>query len=259
MFQAKGCFENIKPTKNIIENSIDNSKIDEPDDHNNDNNDSDDVIQGPPDLNNDIVNSPRESNSNEKKNNNSSNNNSKIIETKESIISYDGNKTYFIDSHINALDNDAAKLLEFKKINKTELNNLNDVSKLKKTIGKNYYALCIANDLSLSKKKRNILATLQTLRNLLLRDKQKEIGFSKNETINSFDWSDILNFINEVYSDTPIKILICTGKLTYVNLDKRDDILNEYHKSPIGGHRGVSKTYARIKNEYHWEGLKDDI
>ncbi|CAB0031506.1 unnamed protein product [Trichogramma brassicae] len=27
----------------------------------------------------------------------------------------------------------------------------------------------------------------------------------------------------------------------------------------IGGHRGVSKTYNRIKRQYHWENLKNDV
>ena len=31
------------------------------------------------------------------------------------------------------------------------------------------------------------------------------------------------------------------------------------NKSPIGGHRGVSKTYNRIKPNFHWENLKENI
>jgi len=31
------------------------------------------------------------------------------------------------------------------------------------------------------------------------------------------------------------------------------------HCSPAGGHRGVTKTYHRIKNNYYWENLKPDV
>ena len=31
------------------------------------------------------------------------------------------------------------------------------------------------------------------------------------------------------------------------------------HKSPIEGHRGVPKTYNRIRAQFHWENLKEDI
>jgi len=31
------------------------------------------------------------------------------------------------------------------------------------------------------------------------------------------------------------------------------------HCSPTGGHRGVTKTYYRIKNNYYWENLKSDV
>ena len=33
----------------------------------------------------------------------------------------------------------------------------------------------------------------------------------------------------------------------------------ELHDSPIGGHHGVSKTFNRIKIQYYWENLKEDI
>jgi hypothetical protein len=37
------------------------------------------------------------------------------------------------------------------------------------------------------------------------------------------------------------------------------DILEEFHASPIGGHAGISRTIARIKDEYYWQGMKEDI
>jgi len=36
-------------------------------------------------------------------------------------------------------------------------------------------------------------------------------------------------------------------------------IIGEIHCSPTGGHRGVTKTYHRIKNNYYWENLKSDV
>lgn len=42
-------------------------------------------------------------------------------------------------------------------------------------------------------------------------------------------------------------------------LEKRDEIFYELHNSPIGEHRGVSKTYNRIRQDYYWENLKPDV
>ena len=62
-----------------------------------------------------------------------------------------------------------------------------------------------------------------------------------------------------VYKNVNIKMIICKGTLQFVPSNKRDEIYIELHCSPIGGHRGVSKTYNRIKQNYYWENLKGDI
>ena len=36
-------------------------------------------------------------------------------------------------------------------------------------------------------------------------------------------------------------------------------ILVELHTSPIRGHSGFLKKYERIKNDFFWEGLKNDV
>ena len=65
--------------------------------------------------------------------------------------------------------------------------------------------------------------------------------------------------IKLVFSQLLIKIIICKNSLKYVPEEKRGQIFYELHKSPISGHRGVSKTYNRIKQDYFWENLKEDI
>ena len=39
----------------------------------------------------------------------------------------------------------------------------------------------------------------------------------------------------------------------------KNKILVELHTSPIGGHSGFLKTYHGIKNEFFWEGFKNDV
>lgn len=39
----------------------------------------------------------------------------------------------------------------------------------------------------------------------------------------------------------------------------RTEIIREMHCLPMGGHRGVTKTYNRIKHKYYWENLKIDV
>jgi len=43
--------------------------------------------------------------------------------------------------------------------------------------------------------------------------------------------------------------------------DKNDikEVLTKFHDGPLGGHQGVSKTYARIRRQYKWPGMSNDI
>ena len=41
--------------------------------------------------------------------------------------------------------------------------------------------------------------------------------------------------------------------------ESRAKIIEEMHNSAVRGHKGVNKTYRRIKQKYFWENIKDDV
>ena len=43
------------------------------------------------------------------------------------------------------------------------------------------------------------------------------------------------------------------------NSQIKQNILLEFHTSPLGGHSVFLKTYHRVKKEFFWDGLKSDI
>ena len=45
----------------------------------------------------------------------------------------------------------------------------------------------------------------------------------------------------------------------YKESQLKQKVLMELHTSPIGGHSGFLKTYHRVKKEFFWEGLKNDV
>ena len=70
-------------------------------------------------------------------------------------------------------------------------------------------------------------------------------------------WSNIKTALQLIFMDSSTKLIICNGLVKYPPKDLRSTIIGEMHCSPTGGHRGVTKTYSRIK--YHWENLKSDV
>jgi len=41
--------------------------------------------------------------------------------------------------------------------------------------------------------------------------------------------------------------------------NKRKEILYEFHDSPVGGHRGMNKTYCAIRSHYTWPNMKQEV
>jgi hypothetical protein len=44
-----------------------------------------------------------------------------------------------------------------------------------------------------------------------------------------------------------------------LTIKEKMEILREMHKSPIGGHVGMNRTYKRLRPFLNWEGMKRDI
>ena len=188
-------------------------------------------------------------------------NNNRITETKDLIHFRTDNVAYFVSTDNEPCDEGAKKLFTNKKVNLTPNLSIGEVQKTPRSNNKFYFALCIKNQMSESIQiiKENLSQSLIILRSLLLESNQNEISFAKTNQIENLPWEEIIKIMKFAFEDSNIKIIICNGSLKYVPLEKRDEIFYELHKSPVGGHKGVSKTYNRIKQNFYWENLKADV
>ena len=39
----------------------------------------------------------------------------------------------------------------------------------------------------------------------------------------------------------------------------REKLILEHHSTPAGGHSGRERTYRRLKQGFHWKGMKKDV
>jgi len=58
-------------------------------------------------------------------------------------------------------------------------------------------------------------------------------------------------------SKSKIEIIIC-GNLDFSKEEKLI-IFKQFHDSKFGGHLGINKTIKRIKKQFYWKGMKDDV
>jgi len=104
-----------------------------------------------------------------------------------------------------------------------------------------------------------ISIVLKDLRTVVEKLKFETVSIAKTDLVNNVPWNDIKSLLQLAFIDSTTKLIICNGLIKYPPKDLRSIIIGEMHCSPIGGHRGVTKTYHRIKHNYYWENLKSDI
>jgi len=116
------------------------------------------------------------------------------------------------------------------------------------------------------KQNNRTLIEAQTLKNCLrsLVDVIHEldlssISLSKTERFDDLLWSYVSNQIKRHLQELPVNITICLNLIQTPEIEKRQSLILENHASAHGGHKGVTKTYNRIRTRYCWKTMKKDI
>lgn len=99
---------------------------------------------------------------------------------------------------------------------------------------------------------------IKSLRNVTDELNLPTISISKG-CIDNVPFITVRRLLHRVFTGSNTKIIICQGVITTPPEEQRPNIVKENHSSTIGGHKGVTKTYARIRQTFNWPGLKDDV
>ena len=67
------------------------------------------------------------------------------------------------------------------------------------------------------------------------------------------------DILSKVFRGGDITVTLFHEKIQVPPPEMRPKIIEEYHSSLIGGHKGLTKTYIRIRERYIWPGLRDQI
>lgn len=105
----------------------------------------------------------------------------------------------------------------------------------------------------------DIRETLNNVHNNVLELGLESFSLAKTKKIDDVNWLTIQQNLMDIFSDTQIKITICLNLVRIPNDEERLQILEEYHGSAVGGHKGMTKTYKRIRQNFFWPKLKRDV
>lgn len=77
---------------------------------------------------------------------------------------------------------------------------------------------------------------------------------SFKKKFNDFQYNKILEGENP-----KTKILIFTPPTIITSVDRKNQILKDFHNNPISGHSGIKRTICKIKQRYCWKNLRTDV
>jgi len=84
------------------------------------------------------------------------------------------------------------------------------------------------------------------------------VSISKN-SIDNTPWDTVSNLLHKYFRGHPTQVFVCNNTITVPARENRPKIMEENHSSAIGGHKGITKTYNRIKQRYSWPNMREDI
>ncbi|KAL6416902.1 hypothetical protein ACFW04_013098 [Cataglyphis niger] len=107
---------------------------------------------------------------------------------------------------------------------------------------------------------------IQTLKNCIrsLLDVVMELeltsfSISKTDNFDDLPWHYIIGQIQGYLRDLPVHITVCKNLVRTPPFEQREALINENHSSAHGGHKGITKTYNRLRPHYYWKNMKKNI
>ena len=67
------------------------------------------------------------------------------------------------------------------------------------------------------------------------------------------------DLLSQIFRGGDVTITLCHRRIEIPPVEMRPKIIEEYRNSLIGCHKGITKTYRRIRERYTWPGLRDQI
>ncbi|KAL7289462.1 hypothetical protein TKK_0016653 [Trichogramma kaykai] len=182
-----------------------------------------------------------------------------LDESKEPLELRQGAIMYFVSPKGLPLETGALGLEKLKRLDYEYHLDPGEVALIKDKRVAYQFVACLTHDGSQKFVRDDLFSTLLVIKHLALKKKISGINFAKSKEVSQLPWADFMEILQEVFQNEKIKLIKCLGALEYVPPEDRDAIFYELHRSPVGGHRGISKTYQRIKQKYVWDRLKTDI
>ncbi|XP_033362977.1 uncharacterized protein LOC117241106 [Bombus vosnesenskii] len=181
----------------------------------------------------------------------------RISETRDSIARVNDHKVVFIDIHGNPIDKGALEMKETGKLPRYE-DLMLEKARLNYDSGKYIVFLAIKENRNIPITPENLLNSLRSLLDAVNEKQLTSFSISKGN-LEEIPWRYTIRKLKEIFMEKTLSITICTGEVITPPVEARNSIIREKHESSVAGHKGITKTYQRIRQHYYWENMKREI
>jgi hypothetical protein len=181
-----------------------------------------------------------------------------VVNSRDQIFMQKENYLYFLTADGKPCDEGSKQLEKRNLISKIKESKVGNIEVIKRGNRTHLILICKEN-INEKLTKKTLLELGVKLRDILRKNPIKILTVAKTKQIDNIPWEEILNQIRESIRGTLTKLIICHGLVTIPEIERRKDIIVEAHSSKIGGHKGITKTYNRIRQNFYWDNIKADI
>ena len=126
--------------------------------------------------------------------------------------------------------------------------------------GRRIYSLFVKENVNDAPEISVICTTLESLGYNIVKEGVQTVSNPKNKDgLERLPWQPIEATIKSMCNQHNLRVTICTGEVITPLPQDHLAIIKEAHDSVVGGHKGVAKTYNRIRDGYFWLGMKEEI
>jgi len=107
--------------------------------------------------------------------------------------------------------------------------------------------------------REEIINCIRSLTDVIQELQLTSISIAQTDFYDNISWNFVYKILRRFLFDQPITLTICKSLIRHPEVNERKNLIHEKHATKIGGHKGVNKTYNRLRQNFYWPTMKQDI
>lgn len=186
--------------------------------------------------------------------------------SKDNLYMRDDNLAIFIPADRKFTTETNSQLINNNKMKIEDLNNEDEsLMEVGNVIAFKYEEFCVFNlvvkpTFDSKPSFTDVVSTLHALKVAMDQMKITSVSISRvGNGLNQISWPNVESEIKKIFGQDNYSITICYAEVEIPHENDIAGIIREFHSSTSGGHKGATKTFERIRENFYWPNMRNSI